>query len=424
MPHTPWPDVKPKALDHHREDRTPSPTRVPSSVTTPWPSPVTGLSQSELEDSGADGSKITMAQLLQLVEFIHFYDNWMPPDESLEHFYSEWNLNPKAEKKEVQFFEDQRRAHFYRLGIKLVHPFGELPEVEESTSANFICVFYVGLEDDQDFCLVKRILGKGGCNMKGVAQTFHSKVRLRGKGSGFLEGSHALELDAPLQLWLSCHEWMNYVGAVGALYELLRDLHKHYRRYARAQCMEPPALKIIYSEERRRDLDAERNSKLIHVEDQWARPSWPRRRWWTSTRGSYGNFPLLKKATKDSLQADAEAGSATSDAPPTAHEEPRRTAKISKGVEVVLPVGCDPTGKALPPCSWNVGGRRDSGNSWRHYPAGCMGDDCVKKPWHQLSWLKGFAPEVARRPGSVARGRVRRAAKKVKGRASPEVQDV
>eukprot|EP00913_Durusdinium_trenchii_P019699 g18519.t1 len=275
--------------------------------------------------------------------------------------------------------------------------------------------------------------------MKGVAQTFHSKVRLRGKGSGFLEGSHALELDAPLQLWLSCHEWMNYVGAVGALYELLRDLHKHYRRYARAQCMEPPALKIIYSEERRRDLDAERNSKLIHVEDQWARPSWPRRRWWTSTRGSYGNFPLLKKATKDSLQAcgrcvvnlqgkrwkiqdvditmtgrelrkmisdmlPAKAGSCISvqfGSTPLSLEQ----TLMQQGIVgcVVLPVGCDPTGKALPPCSWNVGGRRDSGNSWRHYPAGCMGDDCVKKPWHQLSWLKGFAPEVARRPGSVAR---------------------
>lgn len=119
----------------------------------------------------------------------------------------------------------------------------------------FICVFQIGLEDDQEFCLVKRILGKAGNNMRRIAEECAAKVRLRGIGSGFLEGSDGKEANMPLQLNVSCTDYSNYAQAVDRVATLLKDLYKHYRRYARSKGMEPPDVKINLEEVRRDDLN-------------------------------------------------------------------------------------------------------------------------------------------------------------------------
>merc|ERR1719401_2921706 len=92
----------------------------------------------------------------------------------------------------------------------LIHPAGHL----YGDNQKFICVFQVGLEDDEEFCLVKRILGKAGNNMRRIAEDCNAKVRLRGIGSGFLEGSDGKEASMPLQLNVSCTEFESYLDAV------------------------------------------------------------------------------------------------------------------------------------------------------------------------------------------------------------------
>jgi len=119
----------------------------------------------------------------------------------------------------------------------------------------FICVFHVGLEDNEEFCLVKRILGKAGNNMRRIAEECSAKVRLRGIGSGFLEGADGKEANMPLQLNVSCADYDSYLGAVQRVSTLLKDLYKHYRRYARSKGMEPPDVKINLEEVRRDDLN-------------------------------------------------------------------------------------------------------------------------------------------------------------------------
>jgi len=119
----------------------------------------------------------------------------------------------------------------------------------------FICVFQIGLEDNEEFCLVKRILGKAGNNMRRIAEECSAKVRLRGIGSGFLEGADGKEANMPLQLNVSCTDYDSYLGAVERVSTLLKDLYKHYRRYARSKGMEPPDVKINLEEVRRDDLN-------------------------------------------------------------------------------------------------------------------------------------------------------------------------
>eukprot|EP00435_Cladocopium_sp_Y103_P065866 s868_g27.t3 len=122
----------------------------------------------------------------------------------------------------------------------------------DGASANFICVIYIGLEDDDEFCLVKRILG--GCNMKKVTANSDAKVRLRGRGSGFLEGGEQVELDAPLQLHLSCRAFSTYCASFVSLYDQMKQLHKHYRRYSRSkQMVAREDLEVRFEELRRAD---------------------------------------------------------------------------------------------------------------------------------------------------------------------------
>merc|ERR1711920_207306 len=131
----------------------------------------------------------------------------------------------------------------------LIQPRGDII----GDNQKFICVFQIGLDDDEEFCLVKRILGKAGNNMRRIAEECSAKVRLRGIGSGFLEGADGREANMPLQLNVSCSDFGSYQGAVDRVSTLLKDLYKHYRRYARSKGMEPPDVKVTLEEVRRDD---------------------------------------------------------------------------------------------------------------------------------------------------------------------------
>lgn len=126
---------------------------------------------------------------------------------------------------------------------------------EVKTGQKFICVFQVKIEEDPDFCLVKRILGKQGNNMRSIAEECNVKVRLRGRGSGFLEGSHGKETNMPLNLNVSCSDFESYSAAVERVAILLNDIYRHYRRYRKSLGLEVPELKVHCDEMRRDDLD-------------------------------------------------------------------------------------------------------------------------------------------------------------------------
>jgi len=51
---------------------------------------------------------------------------------------------------------------------------------------------------------VPRLIGRGGSNMKKIASACKGKIRVRGKGSGYLEGPNQKEAALPLQVALSC----------------------------------------------------------------------------------------------------------------------------------------------------------------------------------------------------------------------------
>merc|ERR1719261_1882561 len=72
------------------------------------------------------------------------------------------------------------------------------------------CQFIIGIEEDPKFKVVKRIIGIGGSNMKRIAESTGAKLRLRGRGSGFLEGPRQQESSDELMLCISSQDKVGF----------------------------------------------------------------------------------------------------------------------------------------------------------------------------------------------------------------------
>lgn len=101
----------------------------------------------------------------------------------------------------------------------------------------FLCRFPIGIPADVQggFRVARRLFGAGGVNMKRIASESGAKLRLRGQGSGFLEGPERKELDEPLVLSVSVEDRTGYRKAIELITELLEDVYCMYREHCMRQ---------------------------------------------------------------------------------------------------------------------------------------------------------------------------------------------
>jgi len=95
------------------------------------------------------------------------------------------------------------------------------------------CQFFVGIEEDSKFKVVRRVLGPHGQHVKHIAEQTGVKLRLRGRGSKFLEGPDQRESDEPLMLCLSAPDHATYAEAVRLTKLVLEDVYEDYRTYCK-----------------------------------------------------------------------------------------------------------------------------------------------------------------------------------------------
>lgn len=80
---------------------------------------------------------------------------------------------------------------------------------------------------------MRRIIGSGGAKMKDIVARSggDAKLRLRGKGSGFVERDTQEESHEPLQLCISCPRSEGYSIARRCAEDLLRGIYDEYDRW-------------------------------------------------------------------------------------------------------------------------------------------------------------------------------------------------
>jgi len=97
----------------------------------------------------------------------------------------------------------------------------------------YTCRFLIGISNDKDFQVVRRIIGAKGAHMKKIVKATEAKLRLRGEGSGYFEGAGQKESTEPLQLCVSCTSAEGYRNAVKLVEELMQSVYDDYRAYCR-----------------------------------------------------------------------------------------------------------------------------------------------------------------------------------------------
>jgi hypothetical protein len=113
-----------------------------------------------------------------------------------------------------------------------------------------LCRYKVGIEQDRAFNVVQKILGDRGSHMKTIAANTGSKLRIRGRGSGFLEGPDQKEAsDEPLMLCISASTREGFDGAVEDVESLLAYVHDQYRSFCQHRNLPPPRLSVVQDEQ-------------------------------------------------------------------------------------------------------------------------------------------------------------------------------
>lgn len=111
-------------------------------------------------------------------------------------------------------------------------------------SEKYQCQIYLGIEEDSKFRVVRRLIGSGGENMKNINRETGAKLRLRGKGSKFLEGDEQEEANCELMLCISAQEKPGYDAAKATACDLIEGIHRSYRAFCHKAGKHCPVLEL------------------------------------------------------------------------------------------------------------------------------------------------------------------------------------
>jgi len=112
----------------------------------------------------------------------------------------------------------------------------------------FTCRFDVGIQNERIFQVARRIIGSKGANMKKIFKDTGAKLRLRGQGSGFLEGTSQQESPEALHLCVSAKKIDEYQLAVRKIEELLQGVYREYRAHCKQKDLATPNLRVVCRE--------------------------------------------------------------------------------------------------------------------------------------------------------------------------------
>eukprot|EP01054_Gregarina_sp_Poly1_P001278 Gregarina_sp_Poly_1__1277@NODE_130_length_13255_cov_150_516454_g116_i0_p4_GENE_NODE_130_length_13255_cov_150_516454_g116_i0NODE_130_length_13255_cov_150_516454_g116_i0_p4_ORF_typecomplete_len493_score81_24KH_1/PF00013_29/7_6e05_NODE_130_length_13255_cov_150_516454_g116_i057857263 len=122
------------------------------------------------------------------------------------------------------------------------------PAAQDSKVRKWTSRYEIQIDPHEGFQVTRRIIGTRGANMKKINGSTGAKLRLRGRGSGYLEGSSRQEADDPLHLCISSCDSQKYRMARAMTEKLLQEIYTDYDRWLAENDRPPAKLKIKYKE--------------------------------------------------------------------------------------------------------------------------------------------------------------------------------
>ena len=105
----------------------------------------------------------------------------------------------------------------------------------------YVCNYNIQIENDESFNVTKRIIGKNGYFLKKIIyegcikfNDYSTKIRLRGKGSGYKEGNLNIESNEPLELCISSLNYPTYINCCRLVESLLKKIYFDYYQFKKS----------------------------------------------------------------------------------------------------------------------------------------------------------------------------------------------
>lgn len=97
----------------------------------------------------------------------------------------------------------------------------------------FLCTFFVNIQNDRQFLVTRKIIGPNGSHMKNISALCpNTKLRLRGKGSGYRDSQDKTESNVPLQINVSCtSNASEYEAGKAEVARLLNSIYEEYKEF-------------------------------------------------------------------------------------------------------------------------------------------------------------------------------------------------
>jgi len=122
-------------------------------------------------------------------------------------------------------------------------------DISTRLAKKYTCRFEIPADMDPDFCVSKRIIGQKGSNMKKIVSSLPcadaAKLRLRGRGSGFLEGPMKQESNESLHLCVSCRDGDSYSIVIREVTALMEEVYAQYEAWCHERGFHHPLPKIV-----------------------------------------------------------------------------------------------------------------------------------------------------------------------------------
>ncbi len=157
-------------------------------------------------------------------------------------YYSHFSISPQSIKElNKLIIQNSKRETFDNLNNYKYHNYFENNNEKGVTNAKYICKFFIQIEKDNDFQVVKRLIGSKGINIKRIIDycsrsnngyiSDSIKLKLKGKGSGYKERPYGRESEEPLNLYVTSKYLDIYKKTCNFVHELIINIYEEYKRF-------------------------------------------------------------------------------------------------------------------------------------------------------------------------------------------------